>query len=171
MDRIKVSITQKTKQCPNCNRVKPVDQFIGRTGKIIKKCLTCRESGLCPHEKKPTECYICFGKQAIANVMYGHCRGDDKRDQRPIGNITRTDLMELLDTLTKCPICDVPFTYLGSHVDGVYQPDFVTIQRISNFGTHDKDNCTLWCFKCNSRDGNAHQYRDRSCDPIEFNVT
>ena len=165
MERIKVTFTQKTKQCSNCNQVKTMDQFIGRKGKETKKCLNCRGTGYCIHDKPRTQCYICTGKQAIANVMYWNCRSDDKKDHRPIGNITRADLMELLDKITNCPECDVPFTYLGLHVEGVYKPNFVTVQRISNFRTHDKDNCILWCIKCNHRDGNDHRDRDRSLDP------
>ena len=87
--------------------------------------------------------------------MVNAANSNDRKDNRPKGDLTVDSVVKLLDTITKCPQCNCDFEYINRQ-----NPNGVTIQRIDNSKTHTIDNCTLWCHKCNTRDGIV--WRDRT---------
>ena len=149
-----MEIKKKEKTCPSCNRTFPIDKFIGRSGKVITWCHLCVDSSYCQHGKQKHHCYHCKGNLAVARVMINNANSDDKKGNRPKGDLTVEAVVKLLDTITKCPQCNCDFEYMNRQ-----NPNGVTIQRIDNSKTHTIDNCTLWCYKCNTRDGNVWKYR------------
>jgi len=48
-------------RCSNCGVQRPSQDFIGKRGGIVKKCLRCRQSGECPCGKRRDECIKCGG--------------------------------------------------------------------------------------------------------------
>ena len=154
MIRIKVEIKKKQKTCATCNRTFPIDKFIGRSGKVITWCQLCTDSRYCQHGKVKYTCYQCNGNLAIARVMINTANTKDRRCNRPDGDLTVEAVVKLLDTITQCPQCDCDFQYVNRN-----ESNGVTIQRIDNSKTHTIDNCTLWCKKCNTRDGIVWRYR------------
>ncbi len=151
-----MEVKKKQKACPHCKGTFPIDKFIGRSGKVLTKCQKCSNSRYCQHGKQRYECYQCKGNLAIARVMVNAANYSDRQCNRPKGDLSVEAVLKLLDTITKCPQCDCDFQYINRH-----QSNGVTIQRIDNSKTHTIDNCTLWCQKCNQRDGNAWKYRTK----------